>query len=109
MPGLIAIRVRSIYPYEGQRDVDVTFKQDVVLVAHPAKDKESPWWYGVVIDGGEKGWFPHSYVQEIKGKSFFSHPSFSHISNINRKFCFASYGLINAMYSTKSDSFVYLR
>jgi hypothetical protein len=65
---VVAIRVRSLYPYEGQRDVDVTFKQDVVLVAHPAKDAESPWWYGMVVDGGAKGWFPHTYVEEIKGE-----------------------------------------
>ncbi|ORX36220.1 hypothetical protein BD324DRAFT_627945 [Kockovaella imperatae] len=61
-----SLRVRSLYPYEGQRDVDLSFKEDIVLVAHPAKDASSPWWYGIMVDGGGKGWFPHSYVEEIK-------------------------------------------
>ena len=60
--------MRTLYPYDGQRDVDLTFKEDTVIVAHPAKDASSPWWYGLVVDGGAKGWFPHDYVEEIKGE-----------------------------------------
>lgn len=37
-----------------------------MLVAHPAKDASSPWWYGTVIESGAKGWFPHNYVEELK-------------------------------------------
>lgn len=37
-------------------------------MAHPAKDPESPWWYGMLLQGGKSGWFPSSYVQEIKGE-----------------------------------------
>jgi len=64
---MTGLRVRTLYPYEGQRDVDLTFKEDTVIVAHPAKDASSPWWYGLVVDGGARGWFPHDYVEEIKG------------------------------------------
>jgi hypothetical protein len=61
------IRVRTLYAYEGQREVDLSFKENVVIIAHPAKDPSSPWWYGTVVDGGKSGWFPHSYVEEMKG------------------------------------------
>jgi hypothetical protein len=37
-------------------------------MAHPAKDPQSPWWYGMLLQGGRSGWFPSSYVQEIKGQ-----------------------------------------
>lgn len=61
----LVIQVRSLYAYEGQRDVDVSFPENVIILAHPAKDASSPWWYGMVVKSGEKGWFPHSYVDEI--------------------------------------------
>ncbi|RXK39792.1 hypothetical protein M231_02985 [Tremella mesenterica] len=59
------IRVRSMYAYEGQRDVDLSFKENVVIEAHPAKDASSDWWYGTLINEAKTGWFPHSYVEEI--------------------------------------------
>ena len=63
------IRVRTVYPYDGQRDVDLSFAENVVVLAHPAKDASSPWWYGTLVKSGEKGWFPHDYVQEMKRES----------------------------------------
>ena len=41
----------------------------MVIVAHPAKDDSSPWWFGMLVDGGGKGWFPHTYVEEMHGES----------------------------------------
>jgi hypothetical protein len=66
---MLGLRVRTLYPYEGQRDVDLSFKENVVIIAHPSKDDSSPWWYGMVVDGGAKGWFPHNYVEEMKRES----------------------------------------
>ncbi|WVN89977.1 uncharacterized protein L203_105207 [Cryptococcus depauperatus CBS 7841] len=60
------LRVRSLYQFDGTRNVDLSFKEDVVIEAHPAKDQNSPWWYGTVIKDGSKGWFPKNYVEEIK-------------------------------------------
>lgn len=45
----------------------IGFRENMILMAHPAKDPESPWWYGMLLQGGKSGWFPNSYVQEIKG------------------------------------------
>ena len=38
----------------------------MVLMAHPAKDSSSPWWYGMLMQEGKSGWFPNNYVEEIK-------------------------------------------
>ncbi|WVQ83634.1 hypothetical protein IAT38_005775 [Cryptococcus sp. DSM 104549] len=60
------IRVRSLYEFVGSRDVDLSFKEDVVIEAHPSKDESSPWWYGTIVKDGSKGWFPKNYVEQIK-------------------------------------------
>ncbi|OXH48550.1 hypothetical protein J004_04452, partial [Cryptococcus neoformans] len=60
------IRVRALYEFVGTRDVDLSFKEDVVIEAHPAKDESSPWWYGTVVKDGSKGWFPKNYVEHIQ-------------------------------------------
>ena len=62
------MRVRTLFAYEGQREVDLSFKENVAIVAHPAKDESSPWWYGMLVEEGRKGWFPHSYVEQMTGK-----------------------------------------
>lgn len=60
--------MRTLFDYEGQRDVDLSFKENMVIIAHPAKDPSSAWWYGLLVDGGAKGWFPHDYVKEMQSK-----------------------------------------
>lgn len=60
--------MRTLFPYDGQRDVDLSFIENVVIEAHPAKDPQSPWWYGTLVKEGKKGWFPHTYVDELKRK-----------------------------------------
>ncbi|WWD16911.1 hypothetical protein CI109_101343 [Kwoniella shandongensis] len=60
-----ALRVRSLYEFQGTRDVDLSFKENVVILAHPAKDQSSDWWYGLSVKEGSKGWFPKSYVEEM--------------------------------------------
>lgn len=61
------VRVRTLYPYEAQRDEDLGFLENTVLMAHPAKDAGSDWWYGTVLTDptGKKGTFPRAYVQSI--------------------------------------------
>ncbi|KIM28843.1 hypothetical protein M408DRAFT_8613 [Serendipita vermifera MAFF 305830] len=58
-------RVRSLYPYEGQRDEDLSFSENTVIVAHPSKSG-GPWWYGILPLTGKKGFFPHTYVQDLE-------------------------------------------
>ena len=59
------VRVRTLYGYTGQRDEDLTFEENVILSAHPAKDASSAWWYGSLASGAKKGFFPRSYVEPI--------------------------------------------
>ena len=62
------VRVRSLYPYEGQRDEDLSFTENSVILAHPAKTAGNDWWYGTLITGGAgaKGTFPKTYVQSVE-------------------------------------------
>lgn len=62
------IRVRSLYPYDGQREEDLTFVENSVILAHPAKDGSNDWWYGTLITGGNgtKGTFPKTYVESVE-------------------------------------------
>ncbi|KAM0752107.1 hypothetical protein T439DRAFT_379225 [Meredithblackwellia eburnea MCA 4105] len=59
------LRVRTLYAYEGQRSEDVSFGENVVIVANPAKDGQSSWWFGNVVATGAKGWLPKEYVEEF--------------------------------------------
>ncbi|WWC87443.1 uncharacterized protein L201_002332 [Kwoniella dendrophila CBS 6074] len=71
------LRVRSLFEFAGTRDVDLSFKEDVVLEAHPAKDASSAWWYGTLVKEGSKGWFPKDYVEElhvVRAKALFDYP-----------------------------------
>ncbi|GEM10145.1 rho guanyl-nucleotide exchange factor [Rhodotorula toruloides] len=64
------IRVRSLYSYEAQRDEDLSFAENRVLLAHPAKDSNGDWWYGSTeLEGAKLGWFPKGYVEEIRAQS----------------------------------------
>ena len=59
------IRMRSLFEYEAQRDEDLSFAENVVILAHPPKDAASPWWYGTTATTQAAGWIPKDYVQEI--------------------------------------------
>ncbi len=48
------IRVRSVFDYEGLRDVDLSFAENVVIDATPTKDASSPWWYGTLVKEGAR-------------------------------------------------------
>lgn len=61
--------MRSLYTYDGQRPEDLSFDENLVIVANPAKDPESPWWFGRIQSSGKSGWLPKSYVEELTGAS----------------------------------------
>jgi hypothetical protein len=58
-------RVRSLYPYEGQRPEDLSFGENLILTAHPSKSG-GDWWYGTVTRDGKSGFFPKTYVQIVE-------------------------------------------
>lgn len=63
------IRVRTLYHYAGQRDEDLSFEENMVVLAHPAKNgAPSDWWYGTLLTdaAGVKGTFPSAYVEDIE-------------------------------------------
>ena len=64
-----ALRARTVFPYEAQRDQDLSFIENVVIEAHPAKDPMGAWWYGTLVKEGKKGWFPSAYIEEMSRKS----------------------------------------
>ncbi|GAA5977335.1 hypothetical protein JCM10908_004943 [Rhodotorula pacifica] len=63
------LRVRSLFVYDAQRDEDLGFEENRVLLAHPAKDASGDWWYGSTEQNGSKlGWFPKAYVEEYHAR-----------------------------------------
>ncbi|KAL5533504.1 hypothetical protein ACEPAF_5280 [Sanghuangporus sanghuang] len=61
-------RVRTLYPYEAQRPEDISFLENVVVIANPSKSGGA-WWYGVTVKGGRSGFFPSTYVQELENET----------------------------------------
>ncbi|CCM04566.1 uncharacterized protein FIBRA_06747 [Fibroporia radiculosa] len=58
-------RVRSLYPYQGQRAEDLSFAENLLLTAHPSKSG-GEWWYGTLLQDGKSGFFPKTYVEKIE-------------------------------------------
>ncbi|KAG2348212.1 hypothetical protein BDR05DRAFT_903524 [Suillus weaverae] len=59
------LRVRSLYPYEGQRPDDLSFVENLIITAHPSKSG-GDWWYGTIVKDGKSGFFPQTYVQMVE-------------------------------------------
>ncbi|KAG6375732.1 hypothetical protein JVT61DRAFT_2578 [Boletus reticuloceps] len=59
------LRVRSLYPYAAQRDEDLDFDINTVIIAHPSKSG-GDWWYGTTVKDGKVGFFPQTYVQKVE-------------------------------------------
>jgi len=71
----IEYRVRTLYPYDGQRAEDLTFGENLVVNAYPSKTG-GDWWYGTVVSNGKAGFFPKTYVQAFetaKAKSLYDY------------------------------------
>ncbi|KAH9019377.1 hypothetical protein EDB84DRAFT_1517396 [Lactarius hengduanensis] len=69
-------RVRSLYSYDGQRAEDLSFGENLVIIAHPSKSG-GDWWYGTVASSGKAGLFPKTYVQDfatVKAKGLYDYP-----------------------------------
>ncbi len=45
--------------------ISLAFPENTVIVAHPSKSG-GPWWYGLLPLTGKKGFFPHTYVQDLE-------------------------------------------
>lgn len=58
-------RVRTLFPYEGQRPEDLSFPENVVLTAHPSKSG-GDWWYGASARDNKSGFFPRTYVEVVQ-------------------------------------------
>lgn len=82
-------RVRTLYPYDGQRAEElctssfrhsvrhlslicfVAFGENLVLTAYASKTG-GDWWYGTVVSSGNAGLIPKTYVQIFEtGESFY--------------------------------------
>ncbi|KAI9449187.1 hypothetical protein F5148DRAFT_1248554 [Russula earlei] len=69
-------RVRTLYPYDGQRAEELSFGENLVITAHASKTG-SDWWYGTLISSGKTGFFPKIYVQTIetvKARGLYDYP-----------------------------------
>merc|ERR1712093_754940 len=58
-------QVRSLYAYEASGEQDASFRDNLLIIAHPPKDSASEWLYGMVPSTGSRGWLPKSYVEEL--------------------------------------------
>jgi len=68
-------RVRSLYAYEGDGPEDLSFGENLIIVANPSKSG-GDWWYGTTVNSGKSGLFPKNYVEvitPIKAKAVFTY------------------------------------
>ncbi|KAL1919154.1 uncharacterized protein VTP21DRAFT_2536 [Calcarisporiella thermophila] len=56
-------QMSSLYHYNSERPDELGFEAGVRLKAYPPLSEDIGWWYGV-LENGECGWFPRSYVTE---------------------------------------------
>ncbi|KAH8829709.1 hypothetical protein DL96DRAFT_1669029 [Flagelloscypha sp. PMI_526] len=49
---------------QGDGPDDLSFPENLVLLANPSKSG-GDWWYGTLVKSGKKGLFPKTYVQEV--------------------------------------------
>jgi hypothetical protein len=79
--GIAEYRVRTLYPYDGQRAEDLcvsssqlsdllltrfaAFVENLVITAYTSKSG-GDWWHGTIISNGKSGFFPKTYVQTIE-------------------------------------------
>ncbi|KAJ3482401.1 hypothetical protein NLJ89_g12142 [Agrocybe chaxingu] len=60
-------RVRSLYPFEGDGPEDLSFEENLMIVANPSKTG-GDWWYGTLVKTGKAGLFPKTYVEVVTPK-----------------------------------------
>jgi len=68
-------RVRSLYAYQGEGPEDLSFAENVILLANPSKTG-GDWWFGSLVRGGKSGLFPKTYVdivEPVKAKALYEY------------------------------------
>ncbi|EKM83232.1 hypothetical protein AGABI1DRAFT_118549 [Agaricus bisporus var. burnettii JB137-S8] len=58
-------RVRSLYAFEGEGTDDLSFTENVILIANPSKSG-GDWWFGRNVVSGKSGLFPKTYIEIVK-------------------------------------------
>ncbi|PFH53549.1 hypothetical protein AMATHDRAFT_73354 [Amanita thiersii Skay4041] len=58
-------RVRSLYPFEGDGPDDLSFGDNLIIVAHPSRSG-GDWWHGTLVSTGKSGLFPKTFVEVVK-------------------------------------------
>jgi len=61
----IQYRARSLYSFEGEGPEDLSFGENLIIVANPAKN-DGDWWYGTIVTSSKSGLFPKTYVEVVK-------------------------------------------
>ncbi|KAF8874204.1 hypothetical protein CPB84DRAFT_1967046 [Gymnopilus junonius] len=61
-------RVRSLYAFQGDGPEDLSFNENLVILANPSKTG-GDWWYGTMVNGGKAGLFPKTYVEVVTPKT----------------------------------------
>ncbi|KAI9022188.1 hypothetical protein CLU79DRAFT_751554 [Phycomyces nitens] len=60
-----AFRSRALYGFTKEREDDLGFQENDIIVVQPFQDEASDWWYGTNEDTKESGYFPKTYVETI--------------------------------------------
>ncbi|KAJ3522358.1 hypothetical protein NMY22_g11925 [Coprinellus aureogranulatus] len=71
----VEYRVRTLYAYEGEGADDLSFPENVILIANPSKSG-GDWWFGQTVKDGKSGLFPKTYVdvvKPVKAKALYSY------------------------------------
>jgi len=58
-------RVRSLYAFEGDGPEDLSFGENLIIIANPSKS-DGDWWYGTISTTSKSGLFPKTYVEIVK-------------------------------------------
>ncbi|KAM4626400.1 nostrin [Discoglossus pictus] len=69
MNGQGNVSYRVLYPYQPQREDELSLEKDDYLIVHSKDD--NGWWYGTLK--GKKGYFPSTYVEEVSSDHASSH------------------------------------
>lgn len=57
--------VKALYAYQSDSHDELHFKEEEVIIVEKGKtDASGEWWFGHI--GNKSGWFPKSYVEEVK-------------------------------------------
>jgi len=70
-------RVRSLYAFEGDGPEDLSFGENLIIIANPSKSG-GEWWYGTIITSSKSGLFPKTYVEVVepwKAKAIYAYTS----------------------------------